>query len=66
MHFAGIAGVAMMLLVPRFAAGTDWTRFRGPNGRGVADAANPPTDLDPSNRPSLGRFFLLPPSDPAS
>jgi outer membrane protein assembly factor BamB len=47
-HFMGIAGVAMMLLVPRFAAGSDWTRFRGPNGGGVADATNPPTRLDPS------------------
>ena len=45
-HLVGIAGVATMLLVPHLAAGTDWTRFRGPNGRGVADAANPPTDLD--------------------
>jgi outer membrane protein assembly factor BamB len=45
----GIAGVAAALLVPRVAAGSEWTRFRGPNGGGVADAASPPTQLDPSS-----------------
>lgn len=45
---AGISGLGAILLLARPAAGSDWTRFRGPNGRGVADAASPPTRLDPS------------------
>ena len=46
-RLAGIAGVGAILLLPRLATGTEWTRFRGPNGEGVA-AADPPTRLDPS------------------
>lgn len=46
---AGIVGMGALLLLPQLAAGTDWTRFRGPNGRGVSDAANPPRRLEPAN-----------------
>ena len=62
-HLAGISGIGAMLLLPRPAAGSDWTRFRGPNGRGVADAANPPTRLDPASarwRASLPRGHSSP------
>ena len=60
---AGISGLGASLLLARPAAGSDWTRFRGPNGRGVAEAANPPTRLDPSGarwRASLPRGHSSP------
>jgi outer membrane protein assembly factor BamB len=46
-YVVGVAGVAAALLAPSLATGSDWTRFRGPNGLGVAEVANPPTRLNP-------------------
>lgn len=43
-----ILALATALLFPGLSTGSDWTRFRGPNGTGVADAGSPPARLEPS------------------
>ena len=45
---AAISALATALIFPGLSTGSDWTRFRGPNGTGVADAGNPPVRLEPS------------------
>ena len=40
--------LALSLPVASAAETTDWPRFRGPNGSGVADVTGLPTDLEPS------------------
>lgn len=38
----GTTCVVLMLCIVELAAAADWSRFRGPNGSGVADDAQPP------------------------
>jgi outer membrane protein assembly factor BamB len=45
---AVLAAFVTLASLPLFAAGpTEWTRFRGPNGTGVADTTPLPTDFGP-------------------
>jgi outer membrane protein assembly factor BamB len=47
-RWLALAGMTTVLLLSPPVAGADWTRFRGPNGRGVDDEAHPPVRLDSS------------------
>lgn len=38
----------LLLLIASLALAADWPRFRGPNGSGVGEAANPPAEFGPS------------------
>jgi outer membrane protein assembly factor BamB len=50
----------LAVMLPAMAA--QWTRFRGPNGTGVADASSIPAELRPDKnvawKIALPRFFI--------
>ena len=55
--------LALLCLVSTLATAADWSRFRGPNGSGVAETTNMPTTVDDSNtvwKVELGKGWSSP------
>ena len=55
--------LALLCLLSTFATAADWSRFRGPNGSGVAETTNMPTTVDDSNtvwKVDLGKGWSSP------
>ena len=55
--------LALLCLLSTFATAADWSRFRGPNGSGVAETTNMPTTVDDSNtvwKVELGKGWSSP------